>query len=251
MAEDNKDYTKSDHVADQKAEDERSTQNNANNIRNAADVAIASKNPYAMAAGAAIKAADKITGGKSTEALGKGMTKANKMAPGGKKIQNASNKLNESGASDKIGTAARMKSGGAGGAAGAAGNASNAANAADKAQKAQQTQQNAEKVQKAQQAANQANAQNNAKSGGGQGGSLPSSSDSSSSSDSKSKGGGLSKFIFKNILISTLIFFLPLLLFIIIIFHIFWCCSLNIKKVEELQLIKNKFYMEALLKATF
>ena len=218
MAEDNKDYTKSDHVADQKAEDERSTQNNANNIRNAADVAIASKNPYAMAAGAAIKAADKITGGKSTEALGKGMTKANKMAPGGKKIQNASNKLNESGASDKIGTAARMKSGGAGGAAGAAGNASNAANAADKAQKAQQTQQNAEKVQKAQQAANQANAQNNAKSGGGQGGSLPSSSDSSSSSDSKSKGGGLSKFIFKNILISTLIFFLPLLLFIIIIF---------------------------------
>ena len=218
MAEDNKDYTKSDHVADQKAEDERSTQNNANNIRNAADVAIASKNPYAMAAGAAVKAADKITGGKSTEALGKGMTKANKMAPGGKKIQNASNKLNESGASDKIGTAARMKSGGAGGAAGAAGNASNAANAADKAQKAQQTQQNAEKVQKAQQAANQANAQNNAKSGGGQGGSLPSSSDSSSSSDSKSKGGGLSKFIFKNILISTLIFFLPLLLFIIIIF---------------------------------
>ena len=90
---DNKDYTKSDHVADRKAEDERSTQNNANNIRNAADVAIASKNPYAMAAGAAVKAADKITGGKSTEALGKGMTRANKMAPGGKKIQNASNKL--------------------------------------------------------------------------------------------------------------------------------------------------------------
>ena len=139
VAEDNKDYTKSDHVADRKAEDERSTQNNANNIRNAADVAIASKNPYAMAAGAAVKAADKITGGKSTEALGKGMTRANKMAPGGKKIQNASNKLNESGASDKIGTAARMKSGGAGGGAGAAGaasNASNAANAADKAQKA-------------------------------------------------------------------------------------------------------------------
>ena len=155
MAEDNKDYTKSDHVADKKAEDERSTQNNANNIRNAADVAIASKNPYAMAAGAAVKAADKITGGKSTEALGKGMTKANKMAPGGRSIQKASNKLNESGASDKIGTAARMKSGGAGGAAGAAGNASNAANAADKAQKVQQAQQ-------AQKAANNAQKANEA-----------------------------------------------------------------------------------------
>ena len=218
MAEDNKDYTKSDHVADRKAEDERSTQNNANNIRNAADVAIATKNPYAMAAGAAVKAADKITGGKSTEALGKSMTRANKMAPGGKKIQRASNKLNESGASDKIGTAARMKSGGAGGGAGAAGaanNASNAANAADKAQKANEA---ASKAQQAQQAANQAqNAKN--KAGGGQSSSLPSSGGGGdSSSDEKSKGKGLSKFIFKNMFITTMIFFMPLLLFIIIIF---------------------------------
>ena len=225
MAEDNKDYTKSDHVADKKAEDERSTKNNANNIRNAADVAIASKNPYAMAAGAAVKAADKITGGKSTEALGKGMTRANKMAPGGKKIQKTSNKLNESGASDKIGTAARMKSGGAGGAAGAAGNASNAANAADKAQKVQQAQQaqkaanNAQKaneaasnVQKAKEAANKS------KSGGGQGRSLPSSGGSDSSSDEDSKGKGLSKFLFKHIFITAMILFMPLLLFIIVIF---------------------------------
>ena len=221
VAEDNKDYTKSDHVADRKAEDERSTQNNANNIRNAADVAIASKNPYAMAAGAAVKAADKITGGKSTEALGKGMTKANRMTPGGKRLQNASNKLNESGASDKIGTAARMKSGGAGGGAGAAGaasNASNAANAADKAQKANEAASKAQQAQKAQQAANQAqNAKN--KAGGGQSSSLPSSGGGGdSSSDEKSKGKGLSKFIFKNIFITTMIFFMPLLLFIIIIF---------------------------------
>ena len=62
---------------DKQAQEARANANNANNIRNAADVAIASKNPYAMAAGAAVKAADKITGGKSTEALGKGMTKAN------------------------------------------------------------------------------------------------------------------------------------------------------------------------------
>ena len=55
----------------QMSQDERNVKNNANNIRNAADVAMASKNPYAMAAGAVVKGADKITGGKSTEALGK------------------------------------------------------------------------------------------------------------------------------------------------------------------------------------
>ena len=42
-----------------------------------------------------------------------------------------------------------------------------------------------------------------------------------------------------------IIFFL---IFIIIIFHILWCCCLNFKKVEELQLIKNKFYLELYLK---
>ena len=97
----------------------RNNQNNANNIRNAADVAIATKNPYAMAAGGAVKAADKITGGKSTEALGKGMTKANEMMPGGNRIQNASNRLSESGASDKIGRAAAVKNGVSGNAGGA------------------------------------------------------------------------------------------------------------------------------------
>ena len=220
MADDGKDYTKSNHSADKKAEDERSTQNNANNIRNAADVAIASKNPYAMAAGAAVKAADKVTGGKSTEALGKGMTRANKMAPGGKKIQNASNKLNESGASDKIGTAARMKNqmgggaGGASGAAGAAGNASNAANAAE----------NAEKVQNAANKANQAQS-----TGGGQGGSLPSSGSKkestsnketkeSPSDDDKKKKKGIGSFLIKNMLVTTMIFFMPFIIFIIILF---------------------------------
>ena len=49
----------------------RNDANNAKNIRNAADVAIASKNPYAMAAGAAVKGADKLTGGKGfTSATG-------------------------------------------------------------------------------------------------------------------------------------------------------------------------------------
>ena len=64
MAEDPRDtYDAGMNYTEQKqAEDARSTQNNANTILNAADVAIATKNPYAAAAGAAVKAADKITG---------------------------------------------------------------------------------------------------------------------------------------------------------------------------------------------
>ena len=89
--------------------DARSNANNANNIRNAADVAIASKNPYAVAAGGAVKAADKLTGGKASEGLGKAMTNMNKMNPGGRLVQNASNRLNESGLGDKIGKVASMK----------------------------------------------------------------------------------------------------------------------------------------------
>ena len=101
----------------QMSQDERNAQNNAKNIRNAADVAIASKNPYAMAAGAAVKGADKITNGKFSEKAGKLANKANKVAPGGRKIQDASNKLAESGASDKIGQGARIMNARNGGAA--------------------------------------------------------------------------------------------------------------------------------------
>ncbi len=45
-----------------------------------------------MAAGGAVKVADKVTGGKATDALGKAMTKANQVSPMGKQMQNASNK---------------------------------------------------------------------------------------------------------------------------------------------------------------
>ena len=120
----------------QMSQDERNIQNNANNIRNAAEVAMASGNPYAMAAGAAVKAADKLTGGKSTEMAGKALNQANKMAPGGNQVQNSLNKMSESGASDKIGQAAAIKNGmsnGGSGGADAASKAGDAANAADKA----------------------------------------------------------------------------------------------------------------------
>ena len=133
---------------EKKLEDERSTENNANNIRNAADVAIASKNPYAMAAGAAVKAADKITGGKSTEMAAKAMTRANKMAPGGREAARIKNRV----------------SGGSGASSGTEA-ASKASDNYDKMQKASNT---ADKVNKAKKASKDA-------SGGEQSSSLPSS----------------------------------------------------------------------------
>lgn len=102
-------------IDDAQSEKQRNDENNAKNIQNAAEVAIASKNPYAAAAGAVVKYGDKLTGGKVSQAAGKVITQANKHSPMGKKVQKASNKLAESGASDAIGTAASMKSGGKGG----------------------------------------------------------------------------------------------------------------------------------------
>lgn len=87
----------------------RNNQNNTNNVRNAADVAMASGHPVAAGVGAGVKAADKLTGGKSSEALGKALTTANRVAPGGRMLQNSSNKLNESGASDMMGRIAARK----------------------------------------------------------------------------------------------------------------------------------------------
>ena len=101
---------------EKKAQEQRNAQNNANNIRNAADVAIASKNPYGMAAGAAVKAADKLTGGKAIDAAGAGLAKANKMTgPVGNMTQNALNGINESGIGNRAGQAARLYNGAKGG----------------------------------------------------------------------------------------------------------------------------------------
>ena len=113
--------------APQMSQKQRNIQNNANTLKNAADVAIASKNPYAMAIGGAVKAADKFSGGRATQHLGKQMNTLNKISPGGRKIQKMSNMLSETGAGDAIGKAASMKSGGASGGAGAASGAAGAA----------------------------------------------------------------------------------------------------------------------------
>ncbi len=102
---------------------ERARVNNTENLRNAADVATASGNPYAMAAGAAVKAADGLTDGASSELGGEIITKVVERAPGGEKIQKGLNALNESGAGNAIGTVARAKNGGVPGGAAANGTA--------------------------------------------------------------------------------------------------------------------------------
>lgn len=92
-------------------ENERDAQNNANNIRNAADVAIASKHPIAMVAGGAVKVADRLTGGRASQKIGSAASRLNRHSPMGNMVQDASNKLSESGASDAIGTMASMDNG--------------------------------------------------------------------------------------------------------------------------------------------
>jgi len=92
-----------------KTQNQRNSENNANTINNAANVAVASKVPVAVAAGKAVKVADKLTGGKSSQMLGKAMNSALKTSPVGKQLQKASNSLAESGLGDKVGKAASFK----------------------------------------------------------------------------------------------------------------------------------------------
>ena len=92
-------------------EKKRADENNAKNIHNAAEVAIASKHPVAVAAGHVVKAADRLTGGKASQKLGKVATKLNRHSPMGNITQKFSNMAAESGASDAVGQAAAMSNG--------------------------------------------------------------------------------------------------------------------------------------------
>lgn len=90
----------------------RNDANNANAIKNAAEIASKTSNPYAKGIGTAVKVADKISGGKASEKLGKALTTANKFSPGGRILQKGLNKLGESGAGDKIANAVSKKNSG-------------------------------------------------------------------------------------------------------------------------------------------
>ena len=69
-----------------KEKEQRDTDNNTNNVRNAAEVAIATHDPTATAIGTIVKKADELTDGKSSELLGKALTINNKHNPAGKQL---------------------------------------------------------------------------------------------------------------------------------------------------------------------
>lgn len=195
------------------AERERADINNANTVLNAAEVASASGHPVAVAIGEGVKIADKVSGGKSTEMLGRGMTQANKMTPG---AQALSNKLAESGMGDKIGTAASMKSG-KGGPDQAKNNAERTKAIAEKQRKAQEAR--AEEAAKTAKGKNpddrsrkgKKDAKEEVKNKGGQ------NSSPSSGGESESKKSGFAGFLLKNALISSILLFMPIILFVLMI----------------------------------
>ena len=98
-------------TTDEDFERARADANNAKNIRNAADLAIKSGNPYGVVVGGAIKGVDAFTGNALSNTAGKFATNVGGASPIGKKFQNASNKLAESGLSDKAGQAASLYNG--------------------------------------------------------------------------------------------------------------------------------------------
>ena len=89
---------------------ERANRNNTENVRNAAQIAKHVPNPYAKVAGHVVSTADKATSGKSSEVLGKAVTTANRVMPGGRRTQRALNRVNESGAGNLAGKIASFGS---------------------------------------------------------------------------------------------------------------------------------------------
>lgn len=97
-------------LSDAEVQRRRNVANNANNVRLAADVASNTANPYAKAAGTAVKVADKLSDGKASEKLGKAMDKFMKtQGLKGKMLQAAMNKMSENGTSNRIAAAANKK----------------------------------------------------------------------------------------------------------------------------------------------
>lgn len=90
----------------------RNNANNANAVRAAANVASNTANPYAKAIGTGIKVADRLSGGRASEKLGKAVSAMNKMnGLKGRMAQRTINKMSENGTADRISKAANAKNG--------------------------------------------------------------------------------------------------------------------------------------------
>lgn len=209
---------------DENKEQEEAQSNAANQKATKAGLkAVSNTGGWWGAAAKAVDKADDITGGKITELAGKGLTKANKVAPLGNTVQKATNKVANSKLADKAYDAYTSKSGG--GAANAAGKAAKAKEGVDKAkeagEKAKQAKEAGEKAKEAKEAGEKA------KKGGEQAKSLPSSGDDkpkdNASSDKSGStttvgifaaGGLLPVVMAISPLFLIVLFFIPLLSFI-------------------------------------
>lgn len=99
-------------LSDAEVQRRRNVANNANNVRLAAAVASNTNNPYAKAAGTAVKVADKLSDGKASEKLGKALDSYMKtQGLKGKMMQAALNKMSENGTSNRIAAATNKKNG--------------------------------------------------------------------------------------------------------------------------------------------
>lgn len=86
----------------QKSKEEEDTENNKKALDAAAEIAERTGNPYAMAAAKIYKGANALTGGKAGEKMGQVMSKVNRIAPGGKDMQDLTNALGKSGTTDAV-----------------------------------------------------------------------------------------------------------------------------------------------------
>ena len=100
----------SNQIIENQTANQRNVANNSKNIRAVADMASKTSNPYAKTAGLAVKTADKISGGKASEKLGKTLNTLNKMnGLKGRMMQSALNKMGESGTTNRISNAINKK----------------------------------------------------------------------------------------------------------------------------------------------
>ena len=88
--------------SDSQEKKERNNASNADAVKTAANIASKSGHPVVAGIGKGIQAADKLTGGKLSDKLGKGLSLANKVAPGGRFTQALTNRAAKNGTMDKI-----------------------------------------------------------------------------------------------------------------------------------------------------
>ena len=96
----------------EQTQDEKNIESNKKLLDSAKEIGKKIPIPQVQAASRAIDKVDKLTGGAATNTIAKGVNNMSKVNPAMNQIQNASNKLNDTGVSDTLNQATSVKSGG-------------------------------------------------------------------------------------------------------------------------------------------